>query len=198
MGSQKKKQPIAVVAGSSQSEPAPSQCDHQHASGLVCHVSKAHAVHEGRTPDGGLCRWTGPDVYRSLTRWNGRRWEPIEWVSGQFAPKSNQSAKEAGQYGGSPATTPIALDDLIRDLRTVLDGEVDQVLYERAEDVLRDLATMSPADLADTAHARMPVPVDKGGKPLNLDTLARELRRSAIYALLAASRCDMLAKKAGG
>lgn len=79
------------------------------------------------------------------------------------------------------------LDEQIRELRALLDTEIDQALYERAEDVLEDLGAMSLDGLVQEAFAR--VDVARNGQK-NRKQFARDLRRWAVYALLAASKID--------
>lgn len=85
------------------------------------------------------------------------------------------------------------IDEKIQELRVVLDAEVDQVIYERAEEVLEDLEWLSSEVLAAELVKQMAKPPSGSGKQR-----ARDLRRMAVYALLVASRIDAVERKAGG
>lgn len=83
-------------------------------------------------------------------------------------------------------------DDLVRELRERLDGEVDQALFEHGADVL-DVLGIGIDDLFDNARAHM----SKFAVATTGRQQARDLRRAAMYALLAASEVDKLDRKAG-
>jgi hypothetical protein len=77
-------------------------------------------------------------------------------------------------------------DEQLRDLRTRLDAEIDQILHERPDEALQTAGTRGEL-LARVASDEMPIGMN-GPKPS--PELARRLRRAAMYALLAASEID--------